>query len=119
MSFSSSLALIGKKPVSMIFNEVACSTSSAVFSQSTTRCQRQRLCHEDTEQIIGRTSNQPRVLCTCGNCTEIESTCNSLMLLHSIDTNKVNRLQILVVVTSLVDGDTKVLGVSFPSLLMS
>ena len=42
------------------------------------------------------------------------------MLLHGIDTNKVNRLvQILVAVTSLVDGDTKVLGVSFPSLLMS
>src|SRR6218665_4005077 len=32
------------------------------------------------------------------------------MLLHGIDTNKVNRLQILVGVTSLVDGDTKVLG---------
>lgn len=41
------------------------------------------------------------------------------MLLHGIDTNKVNRLQILVGVTSLVDGNTKVLGVSFPSLLMS
>src|SRR6218665_2331443 len=32
------------------------------------------------------------------------------MLLHGIDTNKVNRLHILVGVTSLVDGDTKVLG---------
>src|SRR6218665_2980956 len=32
------------------------------------------------------------------------------MLQHGIDTNKVNRLQILVGVTSLVDGDTKVLG---------
>src|SRR6218665_62077 len=32
------------------------------------------------------------------------------MLLHGIDTNKVNRLQILVGVTSLVDGDTEVLG---------
>ena len=41
------------------------------------------------------------------------------MLLHSIDTNKVNRLQILFGVTSLVDGDTTVLEVSFPSLLMS
>src|SRR6218665_3833217 len=39
------------------------------------------------------------------------------MLLHGIDTNKVNILQILVGVTSLVDGDAKVLGVSFPSLL--
>jgi len=80
----------------MIFNEVACSTSSAVFSQSTARCQRQHLCHEVAEQIIGRTSNHPRVLCTCGHCTEIESTCNWLMLLHGIDTNKVNRLQVLV-----------------------
>src|SRR6218665_3152782 len=41
------------------------------------------------------------------------------MLLHGIDTNKVNRLQILLGVTSLVDGETKVLGVSFPGLLMS
>src|SRR6218665_2321673 len=39
------------------------------------------------------------------------------MLLHGIDTNKVNILQILVGVTSLVDGDAKILGVSFPSLL--
>ena len=40
-------------------------------------------------------------------------------LLYGIDTNKVNRLQILVALTSHVDGDTKVFGVSFPSLLMS
>src|SRR6218665_2932979 len=94
MSFKPWFGTNWQKAVSVIFNEVACSTSSAVFSQSTSRCQRQRLCHEDAEQIIGRTSNQPRVLCTCGHCTEIESTCtcNSLMLLHGIDTNKVNRL---------------------------
>ena len=95
--------------------DVICS----VFTEYTARCQRQRLCHEDAEQIIERTFNQPRVLCTCGHCTEIERTCNWLMLLHGIDTNKVHRLQILVGVTSLVDGDTKVLGVSFPSLIMS
>ena len=43
------------------------------------------------------------------------------MLLHGkpIDTNKVNRLQVLVGVTSLVDEDTKLLGVSFLSLLLS
>ena len=92
------------KTVCVIFNEVACSTSSAVFSQSTSRCQCQRLRHEDAEQIIGKTSNQTRVLCTCG---------------HGIDTKELNRPQVLVGVTSLVDGDTKLLGVSFPSLLLS
>jgi len=65
----------------VIFNEVACSTSSAVFSQSTSRCQCKRLRHEDAEQIIGWTSSQTRVLCTCGHCTGMESTCDWLMLL--------------------------------------
>src|SRR6218665_2212850 len=36
-----------------------------------------------------------------------------------IDTNKVNRLQVLVGETSLVDGDTKLLGVSCSILLLS
>src|SRR6218665_4173968 len=74
-----------------------------------------RGCRTDYSKNIQPTQSVVHVRAVNG----VESTCNCLMLLHGIDTNKVNRLQILLGVTSLVDGDTKVLGVPFPSVLLS
>jgi len=87
-----------------VVNEVGCSTSSTVLSRSTVHRQRQHHRRETAEQI--------KKNCKPSKCV-VHWDGKLLPDMTGVDTNKVDRL--LVLVSSLADGETKLLGV--PKLL--